>query len=789
MGGLSHFAAQQLERPGANPGPALIAAAEALREYSAASRREREAAVAQALDLLLQGRGSPADGASEANHRATDARRASTVVSGAATPREPRPGSAINARRPRLSVVRKPEELATPIADLKGMRKATAEGLERLGVFTVHDLLYFFPRAHYDYTDTRSISRMRLGEKTTLVGTIKNVRTARTRRGTTITTVTIADNSGTVAARWFNQPYLSKNLPVGSRIAVSGEPEVFNGYIAFQPRDYELIQEADLTHTARLVPIYPLTRGLFQRSLRQLVRRIVEEYAGTLDEYLPQDVYGRLGLPRLSDAVAQYHFPDDEAERERAQQRLAFDELLLIQFGLLLRKHQWQEYVPDVAVDTNPALLGEFQTSLAFDLTGAQKRVIHEILRDMAEPYPMSRLLQGDVGSGKTVVAAAALLQAARAGKQGVLMAPTEILAEQHFRTLDGLLTPFGLRCELLTGSTSKARRGDVLGALQAGIIHVLVGTHALIQEGVEFASLGLAITDEQHRFGVEQRALLRQKGLHPHTLAMTATPIPRTLAITIYGDLDVSVLDEMPPGRLPVITTWARTPVEAHGVVRDEVKKGHQAFVICPVIEESMESDMRSVLAEHKELQQLVFPDLKVALLHGRMKSKEKDAVLDEFRRGGQDILVATSVIEVGIDVPNATVMVIRDAHRFGLAQLHQFRGRVGRGGDQAFCVLLSPAEGDEARERLEALTAMDDGFELAEEDLRLRGPGEFWGTRQSGLPQLRVATLGDVPTIELARKTASEILTGDPTLEAPEHERLGRQVRRFWKESADLS
>jgi ATP-dependent DNA helicase RecG len=335
----------------------------------------------------------------------------------------------------------------------------------------------------------------------------------------------------------------------------------------------------------------------------------------------------------------------------------------------------------------------------------------------------------------------------------------------------------------------TKAQKRQTRARVAEGAVQVVVGTHALIQDEVELPSLGLAITDEQHRFGVEQRTTLRQKGLHPHTLAMTATPIPRTLAMTIYGDLDVSSLDEMPPGRMPVVTTWSRTAAEAYGVIRDEVRKGRQAFVICPVIEESADSDMRSVIAEHKELQSLTFSDLKVGLLHGRMKPSHKDETLDAFRRGEYQVLVATSVVEVGIDVPNATVMVIRDAHRFGLAQLHQFRGRVGRGGDQAFCVLLSSAEGDEAVERLHALTATEDGFELAEEDLRLRGPGEFWGTRQSGLPALRVAQLGDVETIELARSAAQEILAEDPRLESPAYELIREAVTRFWADAADLS
>jgi ATP-dependent DNA helicase RecG len=572
-------------------------------------------------------------------------------------------------------------------------------------------------------------------------------------------------------------------------VAISGEPDVFNERITFQPKDWERLEEGDLTHTGRLVPVYPLTRGLFQKSLRALVRRIVEEYACAVEDHLSGDTVESLHLPSLELAIEQYHFPDDEEQKAWAEQRLAFDELLMIQLGLLQRKQEWQQPLPGVAIAIDDRQHEVFCRSLPFDLTGAQRRVTGEILGDMSRPVPMSRLLQGDVGSGKTVVAAAALLQSVGAGKQGVLMAPTEILAEQHFRTLSALLAPFDVRCDLLIGSTTRTEKRRIYEATRTGEAQVVVGTHALIQEGLEFADLGLAITDEQHRFGVEQRATLRQKGLHPHILAMTATPIPRTLAMTIYGDLDVSVIDEMPPGRLPIVTTWCRTPAEAYGVVRDEVRGGRQAFVICPVIEESMERDMRSVIAEHKELQNLVFPDLEVALLHGRMRPAEKESTLDAFRRGEYHVLVATSVVEVGIDVPNATVMVIRDAHRFGLAQLHQFRGRVGRGGEQAYCILLSASESDEARERLEALTATENGFELAEEDLRLRGPGEFWGVRQSGLPELKVARLGDLPTIDLARRAAGDILQNDPRLEAPESEALRRQVKRFWETAADLS
>jgi len=789
VGGLSAFARQQVERTEAQTHPSLQRVLLVLDGYAEADRRGREAAVSAALQALLtnpvlDGPGRPPgrdvrrpDGESSPSRTSYDPGRATT------------PDRSELESPSKLSIVHAPEELEAPIAALKGMRKATAQALESLGVITVRDLLFYFPRTHYDYTDTRSISRMRVGQKTTLVGTIEDVRNNRTRRGVVITTATISDDTGTVAVRWFNQPYLAQRLPRGARIAISGEPDVYGGHVVFQPRDYELIEDVDLTHTARLVPVYSLTKGLYQRSLRGLIHRVVEEYADSVEEHLPGELQRDLHLPSLGHAIRQYHFPRDEEERSWSEQRIAFDELFMIQLGLLMRKQEWQQPQPDVAVPTDDLLLERFCRSLPFSLTGAQRRVTAEILEDMSRPAPMSRLLQGDVGSGKTVVAAAALLQVAHAGKQGVLMAPTEILAEQHFRTVREVLAPFDVRCDLLVGSLRKKQREAVYEAARSGDIQLLVGTHALIQEGVELADLGLAISDEQHRFGVEQRAALRRKGLHPHTLAMTATPIPRTLAITIYGDMDVSVLDEMPPGRMPVITTWSRTPAEAYGVVRDEVRKGRQAFVICPVIEESMESDMRSVMVEHKELQRLSFPDLRVGLLHGRMKSSEKETTLQSFRAGEYHILVATSLVEVGIDVPNATVMVIRDAHRFGLAQLHQFRGRVGRGGDQAYCVLLSPSEAEGARDRLEALTATENGFELAEEDLRLRGPGEFWGTRQSGLPELRVARLGDVATIQLARGAAQQVLQRDPDLSHPQHELLREHVRRFWTETADLS
>jgi ATP-dependent DNA helicase RecG len=782
-GGLPAFLQGQIRRADPATSTHLAEVSVLLAGYEEADRNRREEAVKAASLILAQAPGHPV---ARDNQSAQVARDGSTAEATPVPRKRLRPSATPAAD---LVADEGADVLDQPIEIIKGIGAAAVAPLKRCGVATIRDLLYYVPRSHYDYRDTSSIARMRVGEPMTLVGTIVNVRNNRTARGLSITTATISDASGVVAVRWFNQPYLAKNLKVNARIAVTGVPEINNGNKSFLPKDYELIKEADLTHAARLVPVYPLTKGLFQRALRRLIKGAVDTYAGALVDPLPESIRESISLIPLSDAVQQYHFPDDEDSRRNALQRLAFDELLLIQLGFLMRKERWREYDPSIAITVDEALSRQFLGSLPFPLTGAQQRAIDTLLQDVGRPTPMNRLLQGDVGSGKTVVAAALVLQAVRSGTQAVVMAPTEILAEQHLRTLETFLQPFGVRCELLVGSISKSKRRPLYEAAQSGAVDLLVGTHALIQEPVQFYDLGLAITDEQHRFGVEQRGTLRQKGLHPHTLAMTATPIPRSLALTVYGDLDVTSIDEMPPGRLPPITTWVPRPQDAYSVMRQEIEAGHQAFVICPVIEESIDSDMRSVLEEHRELQSMVFPNLKVGLLHGRMKASDKESVLRAFRDREYQILVATSVIEVGIDIPNATVVVVRDAHRFGLAQLHQFRGRVGRGGDQAYCVLLSASEGDEARERLDALSAMDDGFQLAEEDLRLRGPGEFWGTRQSGLPALKLATLGDLETIQKARHVAQEIIEEDADLSSSQHRPLQQAVRRFWAESADIS
>ncbi|HVA92696.1 MAG TPA: ATP-dependent DNA helicase RecG [Chloroflexota bacterium] len=686
----------------------------------------------------------------------------------------------------------------TPLAASLDIEAAEALGsparerqrLEQLGITTLRSALEYWPRDHYDYSAPVRINRMYPDMQVTLVGTLRSVDIRRTaNRNLQIIEAKISDPTGLMSVTWFNQPYLLKTLKPreGEQVAVSGKVELKNGRLQLAPRDVEFPADEEAgTNTMRVVPIYPSSEGIAQRWLRKLIRRAVSAGGALITDPLPPEIRTRFGLPDRRAAVLQYHFPESLEERDRARNRLALDELLLIQLGMLQRKHEWQEEGEGRSIAADPEVLSQFRASLPFTLTGAQDTSLAEILTDMSHPTPMSRLLQGDVGSGKTVVAAAALLLCARAGMQGTIMAPTEILAEQHARTLRALLEPHGVSVTLLTGSLTKAQRARAYLDAVEGRVQILVGTHALIQNDFKFNNLGLAIVDEQHRFGVAQRAALKGKGFNPHLLVMTATPIPRTLTLTIFGDLDVSIIGERPPNRQPVETRWAPVERQAFDLIREQIQAGRQAYIICPLVEESEAIEAKAAVAEGKRLQEDVFPELRLEVLHGKLRPQDKDAILGRFRDGELDILVATSVVEVGIDVPNATVMVVQDAQRFGLAQLHQFRGRVGRGAEKSYCLLLADATNPVARERLQALCATDDGFKLAEEDLRLRGPGEFWGTRQSGIPALQVAQVTDIRTLDLARHIAENILADDPTLDAPEHAALAEGLRQFWRQAA---
>ncbi|MBI2860530.1 MAG: ATP-dependent DNA helicase RecG [Chloroflexi bacterium] len=698
--------------------------------------------------------------------------------------------------------------LDAPVTAVAGISAALAARFAKLGVKTVRDLLYFFPHRHLDYSQVKSISQLEEGQEQTIIANVWQAQVVPLggRKGTE---AIVGDETGNVRVVWFNQPYLARTLSMNSRIVISGRPSLFRGRFVFESPEWEALEDGGLVHTARLVPVYSLTQGLRPRQVRKLMKAAVERWSGLAADFLPAGARKRHDLMELPLAIRQAHYPDDSAAKDRARTRLAFDELFLLQLGVMGRRRDWQQGQQGTPLDIDRPLLDAFLGSLPFRLTAAQDKVLSEIIGDLRKPQPMCRLLQGEVGSGKTVVATAALLLAAASGCQGALMAPTEILAEQHFSTINKLLAAMGqpsvdgqvrsysgilprpLRVVLLTGDVSQARKQEVKRGIASGEVDLVIGTHAIIQKEVEFHRLGLAVVDEQHRFGVGQRSALRQKGSNPHLLVMTATPIPRTLALTLYGDLDLSIIDELPPGRQPVKTKWVQPSqrYSAYNFIRRQVAAGRQAFVICPLVEESEAVAAQAAVAEHQRLCRDIFPDLRLGLLHGRMSSAEKDGVMNEFRSGTLDILVATPVIEVGIDVPNATVMMVESAERFGLSQLHQFRGRVGRGQEQSYCMLLSENPSEVGRQRLDIIERTQDGFALAEEDLRLRGPGEFFGTRQSGLPDLRMARLSDIALLEAARSEAVRLFEDDPGLQSPEHRLLAGELARAWPRAAEWS
>ncbi len=713
--------------------------------------------------------------------------------------------------------------LNADVTAVPGIGASVAARLHNLQVRTVRDLLFYFPREHRDYSKLTKISLIPFNELTTTMGLIWEVEQKRTPNGRSRTIATISDDTSKLSVTWFNQSYLYKQLKDAkdSYIVVTGIKQRFGNKVDFSVRSHEFPDQGDLLNTGRLVPVYPLTEGLHAKALRRYTKWVVDHYAAMIPDYQPHTIRSAAQLLTLPEAISQIHYPENDELRIAARRRLAFDELFFIQLGMQERRTRWQREVPQgnaFAIDyqrvfvnppqdvAQPVKVMEqskqpepaggtlwsiapteqpFEATLPFSFTDAQHRVICETFSDLAQSKPMCRLLQGDVGAGKTAVAAATLFMATKNGFQSALMAPTELLAEQHQRSISKMLEPFGINTVLLTGSLRQRERLQARAALESGQASVAIGTHALIQEDVTFQKLGLVIVDEQHRFGVEQREALRKKGYHPHMLVMTATPIPRTLALTLYGDLDVSVIDQLPPGRQKIITRW-RTGTrrnEAMATIVHEVEAGRQAFIICPLIEESETLVAKAATTEYERLKREVFPNLRLGLLHGGMKAADKDQIMRLFRDAELDILVATSVIEVGIDIPNATVMVIEDADRFGLSQLHQFRGRVGRGKHQSFCYVLSEDAGQQAQERLGVFQDIDDGFRLAEEDLRLRGPGDFIGVRQSGMPELRVADLSDTPLIELSRKLAAQLWDNDPYLRKAEHAALKERMHLFWQ------
>lgn len=670
---------------------------------------------------------------------------------------------------------------------IKNVGPQRAKLLNKLGVFITSDLLYHFPRRYEDRSNLKKAYQLVDGEVETIAGKVMGSQDIRPRKGLTITKVGIHDGTAMVYAVWFNQPYVKKQLPEGAELIVTGKVERKFGSVQIMVNDYEVDSQAgEAIHTARIVPVYPTTERLPQRVLRSVIKNVVDTFAERVEEFLPEFLLHKYRLPDIVSALKEIHFPESMDKAERARKRFAFEELFLLQLGVARIKNSFTQDVVGISHKPNGLLVREFLKILPFTLTKAQDKALSDIIMDMESDQPMNRLVQGDVGSGKTVVAAIALLKTIDSGFQGALMAPTEILAEQHYLGLQEILEPIGIKVALLTGSLSKKEKSALLSEIEDGSINLVVGTHALVQEVVVFHRLGLAVTDEQHRFGVKQRAVLQSKGTNPDVLVMTATPIPRTLALTVYGDLDISVIDELPPGRKPVKTTWvnAGQRKRVYNFIRQQVAEGRQVYLVCPLVEESEKLAVEAATQMAERLQTEVFPDLQIALLHGRMKSEEKERVMQGLRDKNVQILVSTTVIEVGVNIPNATVMVIEDADRFGLAQLHQLRGRVGRGEHQSHCILIANPKTDEGRARMDIMQKTGDGFVIAEEDLKLRGPGDFFGTRQSGLPDLKVADiLHDIAILEAARKEAFAVIKNDPDLTKPEYQLLRQYLLEKFK------
>jgi ATP-dependent DNA helicase RecG len=700
----------------------------------------------------------------------------------------PEPGKPLPAVSPVPVPEGPPAALNASVLTLNGIGPRSAQALERLGIRTLGDMLYYFPRRYVDYSNLKPVNRLWFGEEVTVIGTVENVEIRALRGGKMqMVEALLTDGTGALRLRWFNQTWMAQRLQRTPHISVSGKVDQYLGRLVMVNPEWEPVSQQQL-HTNRIVPVYGLTAAISQTTLRKQISSMVSFWAPKVQDPLPDELRQAAGLMDLPNALLQIHYPDSWEHLNSARERLAFEEILYLQLGVLNQKKMWESRSGRIFSVQEDWLESKI-SSLPFELTNAQRSTLREITADLASGTPMNRLVQGDVGSGKTVVAVLAAAIVAHDGAQTAVMAPTSILAEQHYRSLLGYMATEQAviepdQVQLLVGSTPESEKQAIRSGLHQGEIKVIVGTHALLEDPVSFSDLELVIIDEQHRFGVEQRAILRSKGTDPHLLVMTATPIPRSLALTVYGDLDLSVMDEMPPGRQE-IETYLIQPAERERVytlIRSQVNQGRQVFMIYPLVEETDKTEAMAAVEEHKRLQSEVFPQFKIGLLHGRLRPEEKDAVMASFRDGHFQILVSTSVVEVGVDVPNATIMVIEGANRFGLSQLHQFRGRVGRGSFKSYCLLIPDQVDAIENERLKAMIETNDGFQLAEIDLQQRGPGDFLGTRQSGYADLQAANLSDVRLIEKARQFAQQIFTNDPELNAQEHALIRQSMERTW-------
>ncbi len=674
---------------------------------------------------------------------------------------------------------------------IKGVGPNRLKILNRLGIFTISDLIHYFPRRYEDRSQIKPISRVKAGDLETIKGEVLTMGVHRTKKKLSIFELAVGDGTGIIYATWFNQPYMKKRFKKGNWVILSGKVERYKK-LQLLPIDYEIIPSpgSPTVHTGRIVPIYPLTQDLNQRAIRTIIKNALDGYSKYLADKLPITLRKNHNLPDLKTALRNIHFPLDFNYKNRARERLVFEEFFLLQMVLALRKFRAKNMSTGIQHQLAKDPLADIERLLPFELTTAQKKVIRQVREDMQSPKSMNRLIQGDVGSGKTAVAIYALLFTIQNGYQGVIMVPTEVLAEQHYINFNELLLPLNINIVLLISGLSPATRRKTLAEIARGEADIIIGTHALIQEKVEYKNPGLVIIDEQHKFGVNQRALLKQKASVPDCLIMTATPIPRTLALTLYGDLDISVIDELPRGRKPVATYWisGRQRNDVYEFIKDQVRKGNQAYIVYPLVEKSEKLTVESAVENKMRLQNETFREFKVGLIHGRMNSREKENILVEFKAGKIDILVTTTVIEVGIDIPNASVMLVENAERFGLAQLHQLRGRVGRSETTSYCILASNTQSPEASQRLKTMTATTDGFEIAESDLEIRGPGEFFGTRQHGLPELKLANLTkDMRLLELSREEAFRLVKEDPVLSKPENRLLKEGLIKKFKDAGN--